>query len=53
MVKLGREYAWRAKNRKVVVPLARVVTDEMKASADDAVTVVAYHTDDELYTHEA
>lgn len=53
MVKLGREYAWRAKNRKVVVPLARVVTDEMKASADDAVTVVAYHTDDEFYTHEA
>lgn len=53
MVKLGREYAWRAKNRRVVVPLAQVVTEEMKASAADGVTVVAYHTDDEFYTHEA
>lgn len=53
MIKLGREYAWRAKNRRVVVPLAKVVTEEMKASAGDDVTVVAYHTDDEFYTHEA
>ncbi|WP_100100527.1 putative nucleotide-diphospho-sugar transferase [Snodgrassella alvi] len=53
MVKLSREYAWRARNRRVVVPLAEVVSDDMKASADDGVTVVAYHTDDEFYTHEA
>lgn len=53
MIKLGRKYAWRKENRRVVVPFPKVITDEIRASGPKDVTVVAYHTDDVFYTNEA
>lgn len=53
MITLGRKYAWRERNRQVVVPLPATITEDMKAQADSAVTVVAFHTDDAFYSNEA
>ena len=53
MFKLRRQHAWRKANRQVVVPFPKIVTSELKAGVDSVVTVVAYHTDDELYRNEA
>jgi hypothetical protein len=53
MIKLGRKYAWRKGNRRVVVPFPEVISDDMKATSLDKVTVVGYHTDDVFYTNEA
>lgn len=53
MFKLKRCYAWRKGTRNVVVPFPAVITPEMMASDKDGVTVVAFHTDDDLYRNEA
>lgn len=53
MFKLKRSYAWRRGTRKVVVPFPESITAEMMAADKDGVTVVAFHTDDELYRNEA
>lgn len=53
MITLGRKHAWRDSNRQVVVPFPQTVAEEMKATDDAAVTVVAYHTNDDFYSNEA
>lgn len=53
MFKLKRRHAWRAKNLQVIVPFPEAVGADLQAEPDSPVTVVAYHTDDELYRNEA
>lgn len=43
---------WRF-GRGLKVPFPEVVTEDMKVGEENQITVVAYHTDDELYTSEA
>ncbi|MDF7676941.1 putative nucleotide-diphospho-sugar transferase [Neisseriaceae bacterium ESL0693] len=53
MFKLRRRHAWRARNLQVIVPFPEVIEADQRAEPDLPMTVVAYHTDDELYRNEA
>lgn len=50
---LKRKRAWSSYAKKAKVSFPLVIDNKIKASLESNVTVVAYHTRDELYTHEA
>lgn len=53
MIKLPRKRAWKANLKQAKIPFPVTVTKAMQATSDSQVTVVAYHTNDILYTNEA
>ena len=53
MIVLSRKRAWNSNVKQAQIPFPRYVDDEMKALCKSNVTVVAYHTNDPFYTHEA
>ncbi|WP_100113978.1 putative nucleotide-diphospho-sugar transferase [Snodgrassella alvi] len=53
MIRIGRKRAWSSNLKQVKVPFPVVITKAMEATPESQVTVVAYHTNDELYSNEA
>lgn len=53
MIKLPRRRAWKSNLKQAKIPFTLTITKAMEASIDSKVTVVAYHTNDFLYTNEA
>ena len=53
MLKLGRLGAWNSAQKQAVIPFPQAVTEEMRNTMPSDITVVAFHTDDAFYTHEA
>lgn len=53
MIKLGRKYAWRKENRRVVFSFPKVITDEKNASDQKNVSVEAHYTDDVFHSNKA
>lgn len=53
MIILKRNRAWNADIKKATIPFPKMVFENMMAQSGSNVTVVAYHTNDTFYTHEA
>lgn len=51
--KRDKKNAWSGIDQNVIAPFPQIVTEEMKVGEKQPVTVVAFHTNDELYRKEA
>lgn len=53
MIIFNRKRAWNSYVKQAKIPFPTIISNEKKALNNSHITVVAYHTDDDLYTHEA